>query len=368
MSVIKVRKWDYKNKRHVTDAAGSPVYVEIPTGERLSRLISEEFGGHTVRKSKADSNAGQAFLEKYGLRLYDVYAAYNKDWTDLDRVEMRALLSDTGLEPLFPTLVLEGVAEGFRGAAEVWQELIATTVTVNSGTVEDFQFVDDATTADDFTMRLVGEGGRIPTARITVSGKHIYIVDRARGLDWTDRAQRAPVSLADTWLRKLGRHMAKKYFKLLALRLKNGYFDDGSDAPFVLHTTTPGTWTLPDLLAAIDQLEEEHNFEATDLMASGANLIALSTLTIPGGGGWVFPNGIADKLGLQGVHRNNEMGPDEIALFDRNAALTRYELKPFGTETDRTPGQRLNTLYATISDEIVPGDPMARVLLSKAAP
>jgi hypothetical protein len=374
MKVMKVRKWDFERNAPMTDRNGAPVYVEMPTGPELERaVIAAGEGEHIVYGEKCDSIAGTRYLKEQSVRMQDVLDAYDGGkYADLNRVEIRALLTDTGLAPLFPTLTLEGIAEGFNEAVAEFQDLIATTVPVTSGTVEDFQFVDNNDTYRDFILKELGEGARIPTARITVSGKQIYIWDKGRGIDITDRAQDAPVNLADTWLRKLGRTLAKFYKTHVTYRLANGYYEDATDAAFVLYTNGGlGTafFDLADILTAMQYLRDK-GFNPTDIVGSAANIIALevSTIGTNGEGGYVFPNGIADRLKLMGVHMDDTVGDDEIIILDRNSALVRYELKPFGTEQERTAGQRITSLYATISDEIAMADPAARVLLSKAAP
>lgn len=368
----------------VRDLQGAPVYtptgsrvtVDIPTGDELTeaiKLIALEEDTHVVVGERTDSVAGLLFLQKMGVRMSDVLDAYSDGkYADLDRVELRALLADTGLAPLFPVIILDGIAEGFNEAMMDWQSLIATTVTVNQGTVQDFTFIDNNDTYQDFVLELLGEAARIPTATITVSGKQVTIWDKGRGIDITDRAQNASVSLSETWLRKLGRTLAKFYKTHIVYRASNGYFEDASDTATVLRTNNGAGGTagfpLADVLKAM-QVLRDRGFTPTDIIGTSSNIINEEVSTINGGNlAYVYPDGMAARLGLQGVWMEDTADANELVIMDRNALLVRYELKPFGTEQERTSGQRISTVYATISDEIAMADPQARVILSKAAP
>jgi hypothetical protein len=355
-------------------SSGTPVTVDIPTGKDLEAEIirvAAEAGTHVVYGERCDSIAGLLYLRSIGVRMSDVLEVYKDGiYADPDRTQLRALLADTGIAPLFPVMILDGIAEGFNEAMQDWQALIATTVTVDSGSVEDFQFIDNNNTYQDFILRLLGEGARIPTATLTVSGKTITIYDKGRGLDVSDRAQNASVSLSDTFLRKLGRTLAKFYKTHIVYRAGNGYFEDASDAPTVVRTNggVGGTTNFPlaDILKAM-QVLRDRGFTPTDIIGTSNNIINEETSTINGGNlAYVYPNGMDDRLDVQGVWMDDSVDTNELIIMDRNATLVRYELKPFGTEQERTAGQRITSVYATISDEIGMADPMGRVVLSKA--
>jgi hypothetical protein len=360
-TIVKVRKYNPQARSFMPDTPQN--WVEVPLGAELEELVrglypDEPTPFHQMRR----------YLNENLLRARDIVSQYKDekgDYRNLGRVLMARLVTDTALRPLFGPLVVTAINDGFQSVAVNWQDL-APTITLDASQIEHFTF-DDPNSSDSYVLKLVGQGARIPTARIDVSGKMINLTTKGRGLEWTDKARRAPMSLADRWLRGMGVRLAKFYFAHIAVVSRDGYFDDGSDAPDVVLTADTTKFQLGDLMRGVDTLEEENGFVATDMLASSNTIIALATSMWPGNVVPVFPEAVASIEATLGVtaRRNNAMGDNDIEFLDRNAALVRYEGKAFGTEDERTVSQGITATYATVEDEIVVDEKKARVVVHK---
>lgn len=360
---VKVRKYDPKARAHMP-ADKAENLVELPLGLELVELAAESYGsGRGVTPNSVDYRPLMRFLREKGVRAIDLIAASKPEFRNVRRLLVRAILADDQTRPLFAPMMQEQIAAGFQQVAADWQAFVPT-VPIDASSIEDFVF-QDPNTSEDFVLRLLGQGARIPVARITVSGKTVYLTTKGRGIEWTDKAQRAPVSLAERWMMNVGIRLGRFYFEHAGIILRDGYYDDLSDAPQVVQTADTTKFQLGDILTAISAVEDDNGFPVTDLMMSPASLIGLLTQTISGGGGFVFPEGLEERLGVERVHKNKAIGNDVIIPFNADMALVRYEGKAFGTEDERTVSQQISATYATVEDEIVVNEKKARVVLKK---
>lgn len=353
--VARVLKFDAHHNRHMPSEVNGN-WIEIPTGAELDKLVSEK--GYEETGSRAVSR----FLNESNLRARDVVAAYERV-PDAGRVLLSRLLSDDGLRPLFGPLVVSAIAEGFNAVSEEWRSLVRN-IPLDAGSIEDFRF-EDFTSLDAYTLKLLGQGGEIPVAKITVSGQTIYITMKGRGIEWSDKARRAPLDLATQWLMRVGKRLARQYRSHIGVVARDGYFDDLSDAPDVIETEDATKFQPQDVLNGIAELEEGLGFTATDILISRATWIALKVMQWPSGGGPVSANMNIDATYGPTFHRIESVGDDSMVVLDSSAALVRYEGKPFGTEDKRDPAKGITATYATLEDEIVVGEIDARVVVQK---
>lgn len=366
MKTVKVRKFDRATRALMPDRPEN--HVEVAIGADFEDQVHQLYpSARSTVAGLHDDRPVMAYLEKNNLRAVDIIRQLDpRKYGNMRAATVGQLLTDTGVRPLFGPMVQEQIQAGFQAIANNWQDLV-TTVPVDASSIEDFQFEDpNGSNSDSYILKLLGQGARIPTATITVSGKTVYFTTKGRGIEWSDKARRAPLPLAERWMRKAGIKLGMFYFQHLGVILRDGYFDDMSDAPDVVLTADTTKFQLGDLLRGAARLAMSNGFPATDVMLSTNTEIDLLTQTIPGGGGYVFPDGIAARInGIERVHVNDAVGDDVIIPFNRDMALTRYEGKAFGTEDERTVSQGITATYATLEDEIVVGETKARVVVKK---
>lgn len=366
MKTVKVRKFDRTTRAMMPDKTEN--YVDMAIGADFEDQVHQQYPSARATVSGLhDDRPVMAFLQDNNVRAVDAIRALNpRQYGNMRAVTVGQLLTDTGVRPLFGPMVQEQIAQGFQDIANNWQDLV-TTVPIAASSIEDFQFEDpNGSNKDSYVLRLLGQGARIPTATITVSGKTVYLTYKGRGIEWSDKALRAPMPLAERWMRGVGMQLGRSYFNHIGIVLRDGYFDDMSDAPDVVLTSDTTKFQLGDILRGLALLSMTNGYPATDLMMSSNSSIDLLTQTIPGGGGYVFPDGIVSRLdGVERVHINDAVGPDVIIPFNRGMALDRYEAKAFGTEDERTVSQGITATYATLEDEIVVGEKKARVVIKK---
>jgi hypothetical protein len=350
MTTITVPKYDYAAKRY--------------TGERVTPLMGPALQDHLQRTYRdTSSRAMGRYMRAAGVHPSDVFKAVAGILPeDFNATGVRAILSNDQLLPWFGPITEDGFRLGFQDMQQNWEQLIATTIDVGQMSMQ-WYTLQDAQTADDYALKAVGQGGDIPVATITVSGKNVGLTKKGKGIEWTDEAKDAPVALAQLWLRILGIRMGMSYWKLIAYRLINGYLDDGSDLPTIVLTTTPGTFTLADLRRAKSKLENDLGFPCTDVVLNGDLRITLETATVGTSGNLMIPNGdLAAALDAE-VHENTGVDLTNVVFMSRAAALVRLVNKPFGTEDARNAQRQVTATYGSMIDQVVIGTPGSVVVL-----
>jgi hypothetical protein len=282
----------------------------------------------------------------------------------MNSTQVRTILTDDGLAPFFRPFVEDGFRDGFQDQQVNWQDLIAETIPVQGQVIQWYQ-LEAAKTSDDYMLKLTGQGANIPVSMITVSGKAVPTWKLTRGIEWTREAERAPVALAQIWLRVIGMRMGLSYWAMVVYRLRDGILDDGSDAPDVVPTAVSGQITLADLRRAKRRLVTTNGFPLTDVIINGDLLITLETATTTAGTP-MLPNGsLADALKIppEAIHENDNLGTDTIIFMNRNAAMVRYVEQEFETEDDENKQKQTRMTLASLIDQLVIAVSNARVVL-----
>ena len=297
---VKVRKYDAANKRHY-EASRADSFIDIPMGDELEAMVREQQYAGT----KDGFHAMRRFLNEHNLRARDVVAAY-LGVENVGKVLMSRLVADDNIKPLFGPLLVTSIAAGFQEIMDNWKELV-NNIPIDGGSIQDFRF-EDFTSSDAYTLKLVGQGGPIPVARITWSGRTIVLTYKGRGIEWSDKAKRAPLNLAEQWFMRVGKRLARDYMSDIGVIARDGYFDDLSDAPDVIQTEDATKFQPQDVPNGIDVLEEDKGFTATHVLLHSGNLIGLKVMQWPDGGGPVSPGMNVD--GTYGVKfvRINSVG------------------------------------------------------------
>lgn len=364
---VQVRKFDFVNKKYTNEQH------TLPERDLLERELLSRY-------SSVDGRAVRRYMRDNGILLKDVFTAYGLPPAELNKTQVRAILANDNLKPFFGPTTEEGFRLGIQSIADKWEPIIGATVDVDSLQTEwyEMQNVREGTAAtqdrsNEYTLRTVGQGAEIPVSTITVAQKSVQLTKKGRGIQWSDEAKAMPVSLIQMFLQVLGIRIGQSYYKMLADRLLNGYFDDNSDDPTVVNAATTSVYTgtvittfnakYQDLLRAKDKLEEDNGYPATDIMAHPNTLINFRTMLWGTTGVPVFEGGdIGGTLGVE-IHRNTALAEEYVIFFNRQAALVRYVYQAFGTEDDRIVSQQLNATFATMIDQVVIGLADSRVVL-----
>jgi hypothetical protein len=351
----KVRSYNYQTSRF----EGEDPKVPFLSGPQLEQHLIDTYGHKR-------SSAVRAYMHDNNIHILDVYKDLGITPGRLSATQVRAILTDDALRPWFGPTTEDGFREGIREIQDKWEPLIGTTVPVDSGSGEWFN-LQDPDTSDAYTLKTIAQGAQIPVAIITVAKQQIVLEKKGRGIQWTYEAQRAPISLAQLWMRVMGIRIGRSYLGLLAVRAVNGYLDDNTDDPILMNTATGHVFTFEDLLTASLTLREVYGFEATDILLSLNAFIDLLVMQWPTSGNLVFPNGIAsmrELLMVQDVHIVNALSDEQIVFMNRSAGLIRYVSDEFATEDDRVVGQQLLATYGTQTDQITMGIKNAVLILN----
>jgi hypothetical protein len=342
--------------------------VDLPVGDGFYAALESDDSPLMVAIRKRHDEKGlhgsrgvRAYLRAHNIHLGSVYSQLGFPPERLRYETIRAVQSNDKLRPFFPPLVEDGFRLGILDIQQRWEPLIGETIDTQGDVTAQWYTLDETRTAEDYNLRGIGQAAEIPVATIKVSGKLIELVKKGRGFEWTDEANNAPVPLAQLYLRVAGIRIGQSKFRLVALRLLNGYFADGSDAPPVISTNAVGVWTQADLLKGMQALQDTYGYPPTDLMVSPNLFITLTTLTL-GTGALVWPNGVAAGLGLE-VTQNGGLPDDVAIIFNRQAALVRYVAKEGGTEDERQVRRQVTGTFYTETDQILPAMPEARIAI-----
>lgn len=356
-----VPQYDYSTRRYVVDARGNTPQVDFMSGPAFEELLINTYGQN-------NSLTKRLYMQERGIHLADVYDALGIAPKDLNATKVRDILTDDQMKPWFGPTTEEGFRIGLKEIQDQWEPLIGTTVPVPSGAAEWYNLADPET-SDAYTFKGIAQAAQIPVAIITVNKQGIVLDKKGRGVQWTYEAQRAPVSLAQLWLRILGMRLGRSYLGLLGVRAINGYMDDNSDDPVIIATATGHLFTLEDLLTARFTQAELYGMEPTDLLLSLDALIGLLIMQWPVSGTPVFPNGIEsikELLRIQEVRIIDSLDDEQIVFINRSAAFIRYVAEEFSTEDDRVPGMQLLATYGTMTDQITTGGMKGAVVVLNA--
>jgi hypothetical protein len=336
--------------------------VDFPIGEDLINAVRERYDFGITH----ESNAIRRYAGSLGLDLRDVIDEY-LDGEELGRMQVQRFLTNTGLRPLFSPIVEDGLRLGLNRVAAVWQTLIARNIPVPTLTYEYYEFdngeISGGSVAgtSEFSLRRIGQGAPIPTARVTVSGKAYNLFKQGRGIEWTDEAKLAPIDLAVLWFQQVGLQLGWDYHDQIVDALLNGYFADGSDDAPVLATATPADITFSDLLTAVGTMQTIYGYTPTLMVCSLTRAVAIQTME-NGAGYPLFPNGV-QAAGLPPIMISARIPNDKVVFVDTAFAMMRLVQKEFGTEFDRDPRNQIEGSYGTSVELTVPLFKNARLIL-----
>lgn len=336
--------------------------IDFPMGEDLLEVVRNSNPHNRYHQSTAVRNYAQA----QGVDLRDVIETI-LDGEDFGSTKVDRFLTNTGLRPLFSPVVEDGLRLGLNRIAAQWQDLIAKTVNVDSLTYEYYEFNNGTpgspapTGTDEFSLRRIGQGAPIPTARVSVGGKSYTLYKQGRGIEWTDESKLAPIDLAAMWFQQVGIQLGWDYHDQIFDMLLNGYFNDGSDDAPVLATALAGTIDDADLYTAVGTMQQVYGYQADYMLMSLSRSVALRTME-NGAGQRLFPNGV-EAAGLPAIRIATSIPNDKIVFMDSDFALLRLVNKEFGTEFDRSVQTQIEGSYGTSIELTVPLFKNARIIL-----
>lgn len=336
--------------------------AEFPMGEDLLEAVRSFNPNNRMHQSTAT----RRYAESLGVDLRDVIDTI-LDGEDFGSTKVERFLTNTGLRPLFSPVVEDGLRLGLNRIAAEWRDLIAREITVDSLTYEYYEFSNGTpgspapTGTDEFTLRRIGQGAPIPTARVTVSGKSYTLYKQGRGIEWTDESKLAPIDLAAMWFQQVGIQLGWDYHDQIFDMLLNGYFDDGSDDAPVLSTAVATVIDDADLYTAVGTMQQVYGYTPDVMLMSLARSVALRTME-NGAGQRLFPNGV-EGAGLPAIRIGTTVPNDKIIFVDTDFALLRLVNKEFGTEFDRSVQTQVEGSYGTSIELTVPLFKNARLIL-----
>jgi len=282
---------------------------------------------------------------------------------DIERETVSRFLTNTGLKPLFSPVVEAGMRMGMNLVVKDWQSLIAKSVPINRMSYEYYVF--DNEDEEAFSLKMIGQGAPIPVASVTVSGKSYTLFKVGRGIEWSDEAKMAPVSLATMWFTELGRRMGLMMFEYCVDMLLNGYFADGSDAA-PTQALIGATLDYTDIISGYLTMTEDYGYSPKRLICNKATALNILTMTYPNNFP-VFPNVMVDgsypaPMGIPLVV-SSAMADNTVLLVDTDFALLELVAKPFSTEFERSAKTQVEGSYGTTIQLIAPLFPDARLIV-----
>lgn len=349
--------------KRTAEGTNSGETVEFPIGDDLNEAIQSSFNLQKLHPS----TAVKRYAQQQGVDLRDVIDTMLGD-EDLGSVTVSRFLTHTGLRPLFSPIVEDGLRLGLARVEAQWEALIARTLNVDGFTYEYFEFNNgqpgspDPSGTAEFSLKSIGQGAPIPTARVTVSGKSYSMYKQGRGIEWTDESKQAPIDLAALWFQQVGLQLGWDYHASIVEMLLNGYFDDGSDDAVVLPTASAGVITDIDLLTAQATMQVQYGYTPKVMLMSQDTAISIETMENTTGAYRIFPNGV-EAAGLPRIVVSPQIPADKVLFVDTDFAMVRFVNKPFGTEFDRSVQTQVEGSYGTEISLTVPLFKYARLIL-----
>lgn len=328
--------------------------IEIEVGGGLRSSLKSKY-------DRTDSFAVKRYLAEQGVSMKEVVRAFGIQ--DLGRADVRALMNNDGLKPLFNAIVEDGLRLGFEKQSN-WQSLVAKTVGATQMSQTHYYLDGDE---DEYTLRDVAQGAPIPVGTIKVGDKTIKMHKRGRGIEWTDESKSANIDLVSLWLMKLGKKLGRSYEDTAVYRLLNGYFDDGFDAAPTLGIKTANDLTIADLFYSGMYMEQELGFTVKRIVANLETAAMLSEMK-NGDGNYLFPenlkNGEWPSVLRAPIQVSSLVPSNRIVLVDTSFALVRHTYKEFGVEFERSAKTQVEGSYGTEISEFVPFEKDARLVLT----
>lgn len=341
--------------------------IELAEGRELQQEIAkftrsnETFKTHAGDMIKNNHSAPvRQFLASKGVTVADYVRSLK---IDVRRSNVRALLDNDGLEPVFQAMMDEAMRVGFYKQGR-WQRLVASDIDVDSLSI-DFPTLDEDDV--DADLREIGQGAPIPVGTIKVSEKQAKVKKRGRGLEWTDEVKAMKINLVALFMQRMGLRLGREYENIAINALLNGYFADGFDAAPTVGVKTANTLGISDLFYATKYMEEEFGYTPTVAMMNLNTAERWATLQ-DGDNAYLYlnemKNGDYPNVLRADPFVNNTIPDDRIVLVDESAALVRYVYKEFGVESDRSVKTQVEGSYGTEQSEILPFQKNARLIVT----
>lgn len=339
-------------------------FIELPDGRNLDNAIEaydmSDFGYLNI-PGPTNSRRVASYLDSLGVDLEE--ALKGAGVRDLDREVCDRFLTNTGMKPLFSPVVEAGMRMGMELVLKDWQSFIAKTVPIDKMSYEYYIF--DNRDDEQFDLRAVAQGQPIPTATVKVSGKAYTLIKVGRGIEWTDEAKMAPVSLATMWFTELGRRIGLTMFDLVVDALLNGYFGAGVDAPPHIHCAGADI-AYTDIINGYLEMTETYGYAPKKMVCNKATALKILTFTYPNDYP-VFPNVMQDgrypaPMAIP-LTVSSRLSDNQVLLVDSDFALMQLVAKPFGTEFERSAKTQVEGSYGTMIQLTVPLFANARLLI-----
>lgn len=334
--------------------------IELNMGSDMRTFMTKAVGAESAKKN--NSTGFKRYLSENHVSMKEVLRALG--YSDVNQVNVRALLDNDGTAPLFNSIIEDGLRIGFERMSN-WQRLTARTITADQFS-QAWYYLDDTDLDDETELRDIGQGAPIPVGTIKLGDNSIKMHKRGRGIEWTDEAKRANLDLVSLWLQRLGRNLGRSYEDVAIIRLLNGYFPSGEDAAPTLGVGTAGTVTLADMFYASAFMEDTYGFSPNLAVMNLATATAWAETR--DNGAYLFRDDIRNGNFPNVINAvpfiSRQMPDNRIMLVDTNSALVRYVGKEFGVESERNVKTQVEGSYGTEISEFVPFETNARLIIT----
>ncbi|MBX6333720.1 hypothetical protein IRY61_00050 [Candidatus Saccharibacteria bacterium] len=305
----------------------------------------------------------RSYLDHNAVTVKDVARAFGFENIGMEQV--RALYENDNTKPLFNTIVEDGIRIGYAKQGRAAQ-LVAKTVPIDQQTYQ-WYYIDDPD-KDELDFSYVGQAAPIPTAVIKIDGDRIIrVFKRGAGVEITDEARSMNIDMLALHVQLRGQRLGRTDEYRAVERLLNGYFDDGADAAPTLGVKTANTLKLTDAWYAAQYMQDKFGFTPKVAVMNLKTAEAWASQK-EDSGNMIFlqevKNGDMPDFINAAPFVSSQMPDNRIMLVDTDFALVDYQYKPLSVETDRNVKTQVEGSYATVTDEYVPFQKNARLILT----
>lgn len=217
---------------------------------------------------------------------------------------------------LFPEYVRRAVSQGINDK-NILSQIVATTTKINS---LDYRTISTSSQDEDKELKVVAEGGHIPTTTIKLKENLVKLTKRGRMLVASYEAIKfQKLDLFTVALKEIGNHIAVSQLKDAVNVLMNG--DDGKTPAKVIKAKTANTLTYDDLIRLWSEFE---NYEMNTLIVAHdvmVKLLSISELKDPMTGlNFQATGKLTTPLGANLI-RSSSVPAGKIIALDKNFAL-----------------------------------------------
>lgn len=304
----------------------------------------------------------RSFLEDNGLTMGDFDNFLSRDVKD---ARVRDFIYNTGLEPVFTTIV-ESYVRGQYESVDELGDLVMSRVPMDQMTQAYYSAISED--GESYEMVIVAEGADIPVTKLVTDTKHIIVAEKkGRGLSLTDESVKSQrIDQLQAFFRKLGIRLQKSEVKQAISVLLNGYFGD-IDAPQTIGVKSTTSYDLTDLWFAHRVMTDDYGFVPNEYIMNRKTATEYLGLK-DGQGNFFFLQNILNASLPEGIQNatiriNEEITDDKILLVDKRNALQEYVFKDLSSETERSASKQASTVYTSKINQFVPFEKNARMIL-----